>query len=908
MSYNNNNELRINANYIGYYKSADLNNLDMNENENLPEVIISHKVMRMSDFENLFYKRLIPKYNLEILPDNCKLVKSFENIKVYIIEEQPQIRTITSTFSSEALEEEIERFVEQKEFSDFFPKYLKKNLKTLKDGTYTFDKNRNVTIVKFNVAFPYIVFLAVVTEDRQGKYLYIGFRNRPIGGVGDTIYRAPLANLNNSGNLCLSDIARKKAFTDKEAVNNLIFSFWNAEFNQDWQTNRSDYFNKGNKVLSNYFSWECATKIDPNFIFQLPLIELNKVDDILQLTKNKHGDRRFNVYKELVETIYHMKPTGETVDQQVQSVDGESHSVFNPMYYDVCNDFKIHMDYEDNDKDQIPDQVLSVGDTFYLQSKKSYCFVKSFLGTAVENFHNNTMYLLVERNDGRVLKFKFTNKLRQYIGKQLFEIRKLEKGILKNGVEVSRGDIIIMDDKVLKIQHIRKNMFGISEAICLRKEGFYILENIEAQKWDGNNPFDYKGVNFDYNKTYIVKASYNSSTTTNYYYYYLVKLGEVDVIDVNGSDKLSIKLISQASIVKLKPFIFEIIDKLIFNRNLTAVEDCELIKKNYCVSGFKLIKKPEKALLYRSEYNLLFVDPTETDNYFDHILDDDDLKELIRSIYLESKETKKISIPGLTMDYTFEIGDTVVVADNVNSRWMINPSRIVGMKYIADDKTLFFKLQDQYNNTSLKPFIIGDQVQLGYIRKIELSLEGINNGDKIRAHVPGIPLFPKKDANEIVGFFTDGTDMPLVLCTNGCTLWLDDLLEKFDVIKPEARNYNRTNVASYQPDKIKIQPGDTIRTNYSDNLIILASGSSRSYSHKNLRYVQQHGVSNYTFDQRYSSYTSTNLMGFPTPRITKGSLGTMSNFGGIPNYYGGFKFIEDVSNNYTIDKRCERKS
>jgi hypothetical protein len=176
----------------------------------------------------------------------------------------------------------------------------------------------------------------------------------------------------------------------------------------------------------------------------------------------------------------------------------------------------------------------------------------------------------------------------------------------------------------------------------------------------------------------------------------------------------------------------------------------------------------------------------------------------------------KFNTFGETID--FKIGDKVVYADWDEPMNMLKVRQITS--FVVDNESLNIKiiLTDKSGNHTPIEYIKYDNshegtlVQTGKLRHITNAFQGIVAGSKIRAKEGYIPHFPKKDINIIIGFINDTGDYnnPLVLCSNCCTLWFSDLLEKFDIIPMSDPKWKTLQHASIDISKIKPQPGDIV--------------------------------------------------------------------------------------------------
>jgi hypothetical protein len=169
----------------------------------------------------------------------------------------------------------------------------------------------------------------------------------------------------------------------------------------------------------------------------------------------------------------------------------------------------------------------------------------------------------------------------------------------------------------------------------------------------------------------------------------------------------------------------------------------------------------------------------------------------------------KFHIDGLDFDIDFEIGDKVVVANWEDPLSVLSVKTIRGFKQESDN--FDFILEDKNGKLSTQRFIdSGHNIYSGKIRKVTNKWEDLLVGTKIVANEAGITNFPKKDVNIIVAFVIDTGGEPLVLCSNGCTLWYSDVIENFKLIPMKSKSWEKLQHVPLDLSKIKFQAGDVV--------------------------------------------------------------------------------------------------
>jgi hypothetical protein len=173
---------------------------------------------------------------------------------------------------------------------------------------------------------------------------------------------------------------------------------------------------------------------------------------------------------------------------------------------------------------------------------------------------------------------------------------------------------------------------------------------------------------------------------------------------------------------------------------------------------------------------------------------------------LQTSETNVIS---------FEPGDKVITPN-----WE-NPQTMFSIKEIATielKKHLMFNFTDGTNVIYSKPDSYryeNVKIRVGAIRKVSTELNGMKVGDILITKKAGIVCFLKNEPVEIKAFVIDCfNNVPLILCSNYCTLWPKQL-EKFEHVpfneEPTSRYQTLKPLIQTKPiDKIPFQEGDLL--------------------------------------------------------------------------------------------------
>jgi hypothetical protein len=194
---------------------------------------------------------------------------------------------------------------------------------------------------------------------------------------------------------------------------------------------------------------------------------------------------------------------------------------------------------------------------------------------------------------------------------------------------------------------------------------------------------------------------------------------------------------------------------------------------------------------------------------------------------------------------------------------------------------------------------------VGAVRHVKTKYKTLQTGMKIKAKVDDIQNFPKTDVNIIIGFITDtGCDEPLVLCSNGLTLWAEDVIANFTKMRMGTKTWQKTQHVPLDMNKIKIQPGDVFeitggpyKSDYDYMYFQNKLGDSRCAS---LGSVLNLAHDYFVFDETFKSYALPH--GILPPRMSEKEL-IVDLQPGLPNFRGMFTQNEKMSEFYPVDSR-----
>jgi len=164
-------DIRINKNFTSLLLS-DFQNAEATQDHKKALPIKRVKILPTMDYLNKYSKSI--SHTSTILPPGCRYIETLSNgSKIYVIEEQPQFRTIYMNISFDMMYEEIKSRGKLKEYK--IEDWLKNPFRK-KDGIY------NEKYYQLNLAFPYVIFIICVDEKSQVRMGYSFLRNKQMLG------------------------------------------------------------------------------------------------------------------------------------------------------------------------------------------------------------------------------------------------------------------------------------------------------------------------------------------------------------------------------------------------------------------------------------------------------------------------------------------------------------------------------------------------------------------------------------------------------------------------------------------------------------------------------------------------------------------------------------------------------
>lgn len=842
-------EIRINARYAHRYSSDydyDGSVEDELQGESTP--IIKRQSTRTTDYLRKMMDRTAGVSCL-VLPPNCRYMEKVNNGTIVVIEEPPAFRTIRI----------------RRDLKDEVKKLEEKGL--LEEYGYDEYFNEDNPVKTFNLALPYCVFFLHITDDFQLSSGQIYFRVARIAGMSDYLMKAPFPNISDSQYICFGDTAHSGNYKSLNSIiEHAITSFWSAEFNSDYTYNIRAYENIAG--VNSFMEWHALSQRDPMFIYNVDWIKIpmtigDAVDEIKR--KNKLTALNEIRYKTLADMFIIPGDTGR--DEAISKRSRRKHR----LYYDIAEGMFLDQRY-----------FVHVGDPFYIKNGKQLCYINSLVGFNSEG-SGDIRYIRVEREDGKLFLCKNTKKFNEFLMQKTKELRYVEKATMKNGIEVKEDDIVIIRNKLggksyKKVSYIRKTQEGVHEGKF--GDSFFIVENIEGEIFDTGKPV-YDGLELNKEDIYLITTSSGDSTP-------LVNASAVRYtgVDVSMYGKLTFAFQYCDENIRTSHFSVPVEGTASRRHRIMKLSDCKPLPGVFRL-GRKLIINQGKPR--HLDYELTYGTPYG-------VMYDQNYRGLGRPSGSQIKEhimkEDSIFIPSFDLDIEFKIGDKVVVSDWVNPTNMLSVKTIQG--FAVDEMTgnLDVVLTDKQGTTHTVRYINGRSgvINIGHIRKIVNEYEGLRAGTKIKARETGIAHFPKKDINIIVGFLTDtGGPEPLVLCSNCCTLWYSDVVEKFSKTTMKSKKWASLQHAPIDISKIKYQPGDIIQGN-DDYVNDFGWFVFKVHGFRGNKVMQ---LSNYT---QYPDYftldkyleVNTHLDYIPTPRVTGKEQAECDTTTAWPNFHGYF--------------------
>jgi len=843
-------EIRIDRDYASLFRSVRYEN-QKEDGTVLPSVpIVRERMVRTPTLFRKIIERREPQVLLQqrgILPQNTRFVSEHKGLTIYAIEEPPSIRSIL--VSGSVFSPMIEKLKMSGRMSDPDVEF------------YTYDRDKGE--YRISLSFPYVVYIFPVyrTGDRRGTASpRIFFRLTPITSLNDYLFKVPLSNISIAQKLCLGSLGRDYSLGDltkmgdTEFINLALTSFWYNSFNSDYFYNPANYQNK--QLISDYANWAYNTQMDPMFIYDVEWIpwgySLGEV--IINIGENwdkKMSNFNTNAYK-IFENAFYPRAEDSVGSQQLPngepiSTDCESISLSNG-------------------------RVIGIGDE--LKFKNATVYVDMFISHRYHNPHE----MQVETEDGKMRILKLTHKFKDILVKQ-FERPEISEIELEDGTIAKVGDILIVDNNTVTVYKtlykIRTRRDGEIEALL--GDDYYIFKNVKVTKMDINN-ITYEGRVMIPGERYFLSNTSGIHSTPDQNLIRVIFRG----IGINRND-VGFEFASTSN-----P---ENTDFFVTPSDMPSTSTRHQRRIVFPERQFQTPLLRFGCNIYVSRENSYTVIPEGTIGVLNELnTRDTDMRRRFRfeqaddELLYTNEDQNEIYVPSYDYDARYKIGDKVVYAVWDEPEKMTHIWEITG--FTSTDTAFNIVIRDTEDPEAPEvvfPYILRDgaYIREGVIRHIsqeyrqtwintetqEVREVYIKSGSKIKSAVSGNQNFPKKDTHRIIGVITDTDGIPLILCSNLCTIWAHPkYLNKYNIFEEGTLGYNKYSFTP-RPEpaemvrKIKVQEGDFFK-DYNGNPIFVSSSFRGG---KKIIYIYNIIYGAYPYGLRISE--TRNRYGFVKPRF-----------------------------------------
>lgn len=844
-------EIRINPKYTQYYMTEFP---DGNREEDGKPIIVKRTL-----FTTNYMKKLTGEVNKGILPPNCRYIEETNIGHLVVIEEPPALRTVKIQKHFEHELNELKSLGVAKEFGygKFNPTHERTN--------------------QFTLAFPYVIFILSFDRGPRLNDGLVFVRTQEMRGMSDYLLKIPMTNISRNQRVCFGEPNRFTAHSLTQAIQNVIMVFWSATFNTDYMYNYEDYRSAGSE-LGNYLRWEYLTRQNPLFIYDAQWLRIDQnLGQLLEKVKaedNLSGRKSIN-YRTASELIFNPAPTGKQ-----EKITKRSKKTAE-LYHDIANGLYVG------------DYFLNIGDPFTTH-KGELCHIESFIGFSDGG---QIKYLMADKNGTKFL-MKLHKSAKQYIAVSNKALRYVNETVLPvNDLKVKNGDILVFknsdgSEHYGAVDFIRHGRDGRME-IKVGKD-YYIAENITAQLFEMEKPAMY-GFDLKEGERYMMVRDIRSSSPM-----FLASLVTYDKYRIRNSTNIDFQFKNAADALRgmthhlplnyggepgryghsshqrlfqmdgVRTFIgtFRIGRKLYY---LANPDESRTVNKEGLVW-----QVPGMGLAYESSYRL---------------------QKPKRGMVSELLKDDTFRLQGFLLDLEFSVGDKVVAANWEDPYDMLRVKEIAGFSIVersGNTEDLYFILSDKKGNLSKVRYVYGYRgtCDVGKVRKITNKWGRLAAGTKIIAQKAGYAGFPKNAVNIIIGFIYDtGGEEPLVLCSNGQTLWFNDVMNDFKRVTIKSQQWAKLKHAPIDLSKIKPQAGDMVNggRDYKSNEGYLLTYLPTRYRALRAQYMEYYtgypesfgaGSSNFMREYIYEC--------IPNPRLRPAQIEEYGMKPGWPNFHGLF--------------------
>jgi hypothetical protein len=775
---------------------------------------------------------------ISILPKDTKLFFKDGVNSYYLIEEPPQIRNVTISINHRDELKYLESMNKLEEYG--VPELLRKPL--------NFQK---VAKIRFRFAFPYVQYLINIQSNSTGLSflnMYFFMTIYPISSIEDSFIRSPLTNINSDANVCLGNLSNRITNNVQEKIDQILWSFWNNEFNTDYYDGYRKYLiNSSKKYIRGFFSWAYFSRIKPDFIFDevWETYESGRLSSILTSFLNRRTTPT-NIFNRF---------SPRTIESNGDTFSVTSRSSINIDNLQLYVNQQIELDGEKLSLYRI----LTKGINQYLS------FIK-LDGSATIPMKFDTD-----------LKLKLKTAIIKGIYNELNEY-------LINGSKIEKNKLYKIKDvlgkvSMIKVDKIRVLYDDIVEIIASDGSTMLLtgISEVEEFKFDGVKDIFGNEIKEGELCTIIKLDTYYPNslkvfTDVKYFTYELGNHGVLYIFDHNYYDYNELK-ITTADIEAGSAIIYK---KDSFEKTWELVPFMHM-------NGQIIVSDSLKQRVIYSDGKSFAVDPYKIQQRNGYVLNN----------YMKSKKYDEINIPGRHEPLYLKVGETYIIPDWETPTTALHPKKVLDIE--LKNKKFFATVEDQINKEVKNIDIIDAEINLILTMAwpIEQEFKDIKVGNvykfKNLRHLVGFTMKTHKKLMAIVKII----GRPLAIFHDNSTLFLD-----------EAINNENIQLVKKSPSPIvvdyithEIQTGDYVLQ--LDGVKPVRIGmriNSREYDLLTVSFNSPYLLSTY----RLSSYK---FFGIPLPRLSS----NRAKFGNtifyvIPNIYGGFEEIENGSSYYQCNR------
>ena len=793
-----------------------------------------------------------------VLPPNCRYIEEMDKGFIVVIEEPPAFRTIKSDYG---LSSEIS--------------YLKAEGKLDAYGytNYVSEHSRPYT---FQLAFPYVIFILYISKYNEIHDGQAFLRTHQMSGKSDYLLKMPMCNISDSGHICFGNKISGRFQSLTAAIQQAIMVWWSASFNTDYTYNYKEY---QGRPTGCFLEWQYLSQTNPMFIYGTDWIKMSyTLGQRIEQTKEHLSltSKRQMGYRDLSKVFYSTQDTGKEEKAAKRS------RKTTKLFYDIAQG--TFLDENTN---------ITVGDSFETSTGK-IAFIDSFIGFADGS---DIRYIQLDI-DGKKTQMKLTKNSRHFLAAKITEQRRADKAVLPSGVVVEPGQILIVkqgeQEIFRKADYIRKSRGFEGEEILEIKMGnsYHLTSNLEAKIFNVEEP-EVSGIKLDKSEQYIIVDMGGNQNGKIH-----ASRMRFDSIDIARNQQIVAKfknahpaLYGDSRTIQLS--------KSSDSHRLYKIEDAKRLsglfrvgRKLYVIpSGSK--SEPKEECVWAIN-GITAVEP----NFSISTLRGEYTSQLVKE--------DRFFVEGADFDTEFVIGDKVVVANWSDPLDVLTVKMLTGYK-VSPNGDIHFILMDKEEKLSEAKYVDGKYgiIYTGKIRKVTNKVGRLSAGTKISATIAGIPCFPKKDTNIIVAFIIDTGTEPLVLCSNGCTLWFNDVMDHFKRTTMKSKKWATLEHAPLDLSKIKFQAGDIIngqqdyKTNY--GYLLYGPSTTRALRAMPVEYLTGYPES-YSLD-RYMT-RECRLDCIPAPRISPAKIAHVGVLRGYLNLHSFDVFEHHFQTRYLNQRRA----